>query len=460
MAGTRLAVHATFLVEIVLLTVLSLYYATLPPTDLEVGSTIRTDTEPFLVDRSGLSLVPTDIKDQLNDLEGLGRSVFSSASTSLRPSEGDAQLLTAKPMCTVMVTALDEDPGTYPTPRQHHEMIGRALDGAVSKVIQPLLEQLSEITQFAIKTQTLAYGQLSSDAKQRSGSGNNNSSRYYVTSSKDVGSFWTEHGATISSSRRLSPRDESSGTCYLDLIVYVPKQDRIPLSIADKGADGLSEAFILPGMRGAVAIANLDLQSSGDDSSSGSISQEEVYAKAVLKSTSYLVEYLRKVTGLALVGDNPGKLKQKILQIKFEAALAEMKAMWTVIAGASRMTVHAESGEKISTCLENLQNAMDAAKSGDDSAALSAVNAALKATQRLATNEEMMEQMYFPQDHYLAVFTPLILPLMLPLLLGLVREIKRYQKLSKGERYNDGDDEEDETQEATVEDTSSDKKNK
>ena len=48
MAGTRLAVHATFLAEIVLLTVFSLYYATLPPTDLEVGNTIRTDTEPFL----------------------------------------------------------------------------------------------------------------------------------------------------------------------------------------------------------------------------------------------------------------------------------------------------------------------------------------------------------------------------------------------------------------------------
>ena len=107
MAGTRLAVHATFLAEIVLLTVFSLYYATLPPTDLEVGTTIRTDTEPFLVDRSGLGLVSTNIKGRLDTLEKLGRSFFS-ASKSLGFDDADVDaLLTAKPMCTVMVSALD-----------------------------------------------------------------------------------------------------------------------------------------------------------------------------------------------------------------------------------------------------------------------------------------------------------------------------------------------------------------
>ena len=442
MAGTRLAVHATFLLEIVLLTVFSLYYATLPPTDLEVGSTIRTDTESFLVDRSGLGLISTNIKDGLDALEELGRSLFSAS--SLGTANVDA-LLIAKPMCTVMVSALDEDPGTYQTPRKHHELVGKALDGAVSKVIQPLLDQLSDITQFTIKTQTLVYGQLSSNAKKT------NSSKRYVISSKDVRSFWSEHGSTISSSRRLSPRDESSDTCYLDLIVYVPKKGIIPLSIADKGPDGASEAFILPGNRGAVAIANLDLQSIyDDDDESAVISQEEVYAKAILKSTAYLIEYLRNVTGLSMVGAKTDILMREILRIKFEAALAEMRAVSTVIESASRMKVSAENGEKVSSCLENLQNAIDAAKSSDDLTALSAVNTALRMTQRLATDGDMMEQMYFPQDHYLAVFTPLILPLMLPLLLGLVREIKRYKKLSKGERYGDDDDEK--TQEPTVDD--------
>jgi hypothetical protein len=70
----------------------------------------------------------------------------------------------------------------------------------------------------------------------------------------------------------------------------------------------------------------------------------------------------------------------------------------------------------------------------------------------------MIEQMYFPQDHYLAVFTPLILPLLMPLLLGMVREYKRYTKLKNGERYDDGDGSEDEKAESMEED--SDKKTK
>ena len=446
MAGTRLAVHATFLVEIALLAGLSLFYATLPPTDLELGTIIRTDTEPFLVDRSGLGHIPADIDDRLDSLEKSGRSVFSSKASA------DASLLTTKPMCTVMVSALDEDPGSYRSPREHHETIGKALDGAVSEIIRPLLGHLSDFTQFTIKTQTLAYGQLSSEAKEMSNS-------RFVISSKDVRSFWSQHGNTISSSRRLSPRDVSSDSCYLDLVIYFPKKNRIPLSIADKGVNDVSEAFVLQGKRGAVAIANLALPNSNENGSNGS-TQETMYTQAVLKATTHLMEYLRSVTGLLSSSKDkpPDTLKWKIFRTKYEAALTEIRAVRKVIEGASRMPVNSESAEQIVACLENLETAIDAAKLGDVAAALSEANAALLATQKLATDGDMMEQMYFPQDHYLAVFTPLILPLLMPLLLGLVREFKRYRKLINGERYDDGDGSEDEKAESMEED--SDKKTK
>ncbi len=235
--------------------------------------------------------------------------------------------------------------------------------------------------------------------------------------------------------------------------------DRIPLSIADKGVNDVSEAFVLQGKRGAVAIANLvDLPNSNESGSNGS-TQETMYAKAVLKATTHLMEYLHSVTGLSSSKDKPpDTLKWEILRTKYEAALAEIRAVRNVIEGASRMPVSSESAEKIGACLENLESAIDAAKLGDVAVALSEANAALLATQKLATDGDMMEQMYFPQDHYLAVFTPLILPLLMPLLLGIVREYKRYTKLKNGERYDDGDGSEDEKAESMEED--SDKKTK
>jgi hypothetical protein len=234
--------------------------------------------------------------------------------------------------------------------------------------------------------------------------------------------------------------------------------DRIPLSIADKGVNDVSEAFKLQGKRGAVAIANLDLPNSNESGSNGS-TQETMYAKAILKATTHLMEYLRSVTGLSSSKDKPpDTLKWAILRTKYEAALTEIRAVRNVIESASRMPVSSESAEQIVACLENLETAIDAAKLGDVAAALSEANAALLATQKLATDGDMMEQMYFPQDHYLAVFTPLILPLLMPLLLGMVREYKRYTKLKNGERYDDGDGSEDEKAESMEED--SDKKTK
>lgn len=45
-------------------------------------------------------------------------------------------------------------------------------------------------------------------------------------------------------------------------------------------------------------------------------------------------------------------------------------------------------------------------------------------------DSSMIRQLYFPQEHMLGVFAPLLAPMILPLLLGFVREWKRY-KLKK-----------------------------
>lgn len=49
--------------------------------------------------------------------------------------------------------------------------------------------------------------------------------------------------------------------------------------------------------------------------------------------------------------------------------------------------------------------------------------------QDVRNDPDFMELSYFAPDHYLAVFSPLVLPLLLPMILGLVREVKRYNEL-------------------------------
>ena len=44
-------------------------------------------------------------------------------------------------------------------------------------------------------------------------------------------------------------------------------------------------------------------------------------------------------------------------------------------------------------------------------------------------DSSMMEHIHTPEEHLLAVFSPLLLPLALPMLIGMVREWKRYKTL-------------------------------
>jgi hypothetical protein len=61
--------------------------------------------------------------------------------------------------------------------------------------------------------------------------------------------------------------------------------------------------------------------------------------------------------------------------------------------------------------------------------ATSTLYGSLHHLESVTTDPDLMELQHFALDHYLAVFSPLILPLMMPLMIGLVREIKRYRKL-------------------------------
>lgn len=439
MAGTRLFVHSAFLIEIVFLVGLSVYYGALPPSSLELGSIIRSDADPLFIDRSGLSVLTqssaggASIGDRIGELDRLGRDSLPS-STALS-HDALERLITTSPKCTVMLTAVDEDPASHAPvaavtrTKQHHDMIGAALGAIADETVRPMLSQLSDVTQFTVRTRTVPFGQLSSTAetvqvRDRDNDNVNSTRAHYVIGMKDARRFWSHHGDIISSPRRFAPSSIANNGCYVDLIIYVPSKKRTPLAIhggKNRAGDIITaEAFAMPGGRGSVAIANL---ASNDD-----VSSEERYSTSLLNAASYLTEYLRTATGLSAVKE-VSLLRRELLQSKYTVALTKIRSAWDVAENTSRMTVTAAMGERIANCLGNLQNAVEAAEAGDSATSMSDINTVLLAADALTSDREMMEKMYFPRDHYLAVFTPLVLPLLLPLLLGLAREMKRYKRL-------------------------------
>mmetsp|Transcript_24270 Transcript_24270/g.36772 ORF Transcript_24270/g.36772 Transcript_24270/m.36772 type:complete len:121 (+) Transcript_24270:1101-1463(+) len=63
--------------------------------------------------------------------------------------------------------------------------------------------------------------------------------------------------------------------------------------------------------------------------------------------------------------------------------------------------------------------------------ATSALYGALTTIESAQADADLFELPYFAPDHYLAVFSPLVLPLVMPMIFGLVREVKRYKELKR-----------------------------
>jgi hypothetical protein len=61
--------------------------------------------------------------------------------------------------------------------------------------------------------------------------------------------------------------------------------------------------------------------------------------------------------------------------------------------------------------------------------ATSLLHGSLRNLESVQIDHRILEVPYFASDHYLAVFSPLVLPLLLPMTSGFVREVKRFRKL-------------------------------
>lgn len=88
-------------------------------------------------------------------------------------------------------------------------------------------------------------------------------------------------------------------------------------------------------------------------------------------------------------------------------------------------------GKLVGDTLLLIDRAFVMARDGHIEAAISDINAASLMAQALRADDTMMESLHVPDEHLLAIFTPLLLPLLLPLILGLFREVKRYKTLRR-----------------------------
>ena len=387
---------------------------------------------------------------------------------------------------TVSINLIDEDPSSYIsektgniidnyTAKSHFDTIGKALSSSVTSTISPILEDLSFIYGGQIKV----TGGDGDDAPNLSIS-SKNTIRLEVQSSAylplpDKG--WI-HNDVEEDGQKLISRDSmanwlnehssqpitSSATLpdTAQWTLIVPSANHAPLTIMSDGRestkmmispstfDGSESCGMYPNGLSIINPTNIVRL---DDVNQG-------YKNGTARSLRYLVSVIRAIHGLPPSScDDPDEccecdskidcvplfksepfsfwelesIARSHYSTTLETVLDELDSLHAVLyQHGNTLAFPEELAYKLNNATHLLRQSIALAGEGYPTIyTTSLLYGSLRHIESVQSDYQFHELPYFAIDHYLAVFSPLVLPLLLPMIAGLIREVKRFKEHKK-----------------------------
>ncbi|EXJ95969.1 hypothetical protein A1O1_01094 [Capronia coronata CBS 617.96] len=293
---------------------------------------------------------------------------------------------------------------------------------ALSKHIQPLVQALSNTSEFDITTQIQLYSSYSPAIQP-------------VTKEGMEGAFLQQKDLTAFVNAAEWPLAPSIGDGpTINFILYVPVQDEIPLKI--DGVEGTS--WLIP-QWGGIQITNPPLQ---PDPMTGGMSLPAHLAGELLRQpfetfSSQLLSLLGvpqanqsgKLLPLQLRLDAYKRFSTLTLYLKAASSLGSLARLAQRL---SNIPIQKHVAELVDDAIGNLTAAEHAFLESRWDAALIHSRIAYRDSEKAFFDKSMVGQVYFPDEHKVAVYLPLLGPIGVPLLVGLLREIKRLVVRKRG----------------------------
>ena len=440
--------------------------------------------EPLIVLRTRHSLEKDDQWIEFEQLlEKDAPSILSNEILTILP-------VNERRLKSLSIEFIDENPTTRVAARAdgrlqtklEFEYLGHAFASAVATLIKPLLSDLSFLyggradhnymlgeqgnasitaaSSIHLSTQVTAYFPLPDEMIEVETDEKNASTTKYI--STDHMASWVE--THFNQKRHTSAA--STNSVNLRWALFVPSHLHTPLLVHDesRGGEGTSVTFALPTKGGEVKTAplsgisllNIDhLEYHSNDEEIDADKMQQHFQSVTSSALIYLVGYIRAVHGLSpmnYVGRSIAAdvsvtyLSQSdMTRLSFWEMESIARNHWNVVldkvvyeTDALMSLLYTHSGlafppsvvHKLNNATHLLRHSISLMEQGYPTMyATSALYGSLHYLETVKSDPELMELPHFAFDHYLAVFSPLILPLLMPMIAGLVREIKRYRKL-------------------------------
>nr|CCA17797.1 conserved hypothetical protein [Albugo laibachii Nc14] len=310
------------------------------------------------------------------------------------------------------------------------------LEELITQHLDPVLSKMTALADFTIEQHVFHFANIMRDVTPRF------DGRYHVIDSDDLKKFKTANDYLATSV--LDDRE-----IKLHFMAALPAQKYSPMVIQPKkdSSEPYATSFQIPAW-GGVIILNRD-----------ALLNKSAHDKAIetQRMIGLFVTFLRQLMGLPHFqhrqlkeneSSNPVTLRflpakrtgvcdweldRVVYQLflrHMHAAITTLRSIATLISDMPQMSVPQRVQTRLLQSITLLEAILKQPLQENLKTDLAHARKAAALADAAYFDSSMIRQLYFPQEHMLGVFAPLLAPMILPLLLGFVREWKRY-KLKK-----------------------------
>lgn len=297
------------------------------------------------------------------------------------------------------------------------------VEHAISEYLQPLLDALGGISTFTVDSQIQFYASLSSSVVPTwvPGPEGDEGKGQWVLKKEDLSSF-------INSAEW--PLVSITSYPTINFIIYIPSKEQSPLVISDSATN----AFLLP-QWGGVMVLNPNNGTSGEELTSH-LSKEALKPSLDLFATQLLALLGAPTHPSSLPIRLDSLTRQRSAELLVSAS-STLGSLYRLTLALPSISIPSSVSTSVASTLSSLKNACRELKNGrfggEGGALEEGRNAAFQA-ERAFFEKSMVGQVYFPEEHKIAVYLPLMGPVGVPLVMGAAKEVARLVKVWKAQR--------------------------
>ncbi|KAF2454240.1 phosphatidylinositol-glycan biosynthesis class S protein [Lineolata rhizophorae] len=296
------------------------------------------------------------------------------------------------------------------------------IEEALATHVAPLLESLSTISNFTVDTQVQLYAAFSPSIREPEYDSNRGA---WTLRKEDVSGFINAAEWPLSPSIGAGPT--------VNFVLYVPSPSQTPLVVAD--GDATATSWLVP-QWGSILILNPTASNQQRQQQPTTLTQDDL-APAMLTFSSHLLSLLS-------VPSSPPSLPLRLRTLTRVRAASLLLSASSTLGSLARLALALPGiaiPDAVADAVDETVARLDAAcadlREGRFGAALRSARVAEMRVEKAFFEPSMVGQVYFPDEHKVAVYLPLLGPVAVPLLMAVVKEIKKLRE-GRGKKEKEG----------------------